>query len=298
MQPNYVDCNSTVYDMSYSPDGTKLACGLKDGTVRIYNTETRQEVWRKENQYSVKAVCFSPDGNSLAYGGGDKFVYVYNLGTGDVTNAHEHTDWVRTVQYSSSGDKLLSSSWDGTVSVWDVPNNTLLWSNQYHHGEVFACFSADETLVYVTGMNNDMSTSDATTGEFKDVVARKSSFVVCHPTNMAFVHHYRITFNDNTTIAPASSERVTSAVFSTDGTKLATGGWDGTVSVWDLETRTLVNQYTFPTRTWGHLTHSPWVRCMTLSPDGRSLAIGTGMRGIDMDDVSGDGEIAVWENVF
>ena len=60
-----------VYSLSLHPDGRRLASGSRDGTVRIWDIETQQELKRYVAPFQqVHAVEWSADGEWLAAGGG------------------------------------------------------------------------------------------------------------------------------------------------------------------------------------------------------------------------------------
>jgi len=55
---------STVYTVAFSPDGTRLAVGCKDNTIRLWDlTSYRQVAELRGHTDYVHAVAFSPDGN-------------------------------------------------------------------------------------------------------------------------------------------------------------------------------------------------------------------------------------------
>src|SRR5262249_42004283 len=67
-----------VSSLSFSPDGTRLASGSQDRTVKIWDTTSGQEVLTlKGHADLVTAVCFSPDGTRLASASRDKTVKVW-----------------------------------------------------------------------------------------------------------------------------------------------------------------------------------------------------------------------------
>jgi len=70
--------------------------------------------------------------------------------------------------------------------------------------------------------------------------------------------------------------RVLSVCFSPDGTKLASGSEDTTITIWDVATGTEL------TTLWGH---SKLVSSVSFSPDGTKLASGSLDRGIKICDV-------------
>jgi len=73
-----------VNSVSWSPDGTRLASGSYDKTVRVWDVATGASVATLEG----------------------------------------HTGWVRSVSWSPDGTRLASGSRDETVRVWDVVEGT------------------------------------------------------------------------------------------------------------------------------------------------------------------------------
>ena len=65
--------------MAFSPDGTRLAAGCRDNTVRLIDVTRRQQVaeLRGHTDY-VHAVAWSPDGTRLASASGDFTVRIWD----------------------------------------------------------------------------------------------------------------------------------------------------------------------------------------------------------------------------
>ena len=141
-----------VRSVAWSPDGTKLASGSDDKTVRIWEAATDKQLWQLTgHQNRVISVHFSPDGKRLVSGSWDKTVMVWDPSTGEqlcqlkghskdneeCTCKHDagvygnryeanpdcpvrgHSAAVRSVCFSSDGKQLTSSSNDSTVRNWD-----------------------------------------------------------------------------------------------------------------------------------------------------------------------------------
>ena len=68
-----------VYSVAFSPDGTRLAAGCRDGTIRLIDIASRQQVaeLRGHTDY-VHAVAWSPDGTRLASASSDFTVRVWD----------------------------------------------------------------------------------------------------------------------------------------------------------------------------------------------------------------------------
>ena len=59
--------------MAFSPDGKTLASGSYDGTTRLWDVTTRQQIGDPLNRHDgvIRSVAFSPDGKTLVSGGAD-----------------------------------------------------------------------------------------------------------------------------------------------------------------------------------------------------------------------------------
>ena len=66
-----------VRAVTLSPDGRWVASVSFDGTVRVWEAATGEEVARMVHEWTVLAVAFSPDGRWVASGSADHTVRVW-----------------------------------------------------------------------------------------------------------------------------------------------------------------------------------------------------------------------------
>jgi hypothetical protein len=120
---------ATVWSVAFSPDGTRLASGSSDDTVRLWDVASGQETARLEGHGAdVNSVAFSPDGTRLASGGDDDTVRLWDMASGQQTARLEgHGDGVGSVAFSPDGTRLASGrrgsifgGGDNAVHLWDV----------------------------------------------------------------------------------------------------------------------------------------------------------------------------------
>ncbi len=112
--------------LAVHPDGRRLAAGSTDGFVRVWHTESGQQMWEEEHRGAVWAVAVGPDGKLVASGGRDRCVRLWEADTGRAVGPPlEHKAVVWAVAFSPDGKWVWSGSEDGTVRRRLAPSATL-----------------------------------------------------------------------------------------------------------------------------------------------------------------------------
>ena len=71
--------SSAVTAVDISPDGSLVACGSRDQTVRVWKLDTHELVATlRGHNGSVNAIAFSPDGKRLTTAGQDSVVILWD----------------------------------------------------------------------------------------------------------------------------------------------------------------------------------------------------------------------------
>ncbi len=196
---------SGVHSVAFSSDGVTLATGSWDGTVKLWNAVTQQDI--ATLRYGGDSVSFSSDGATLAIGSWDGTVKLWDVETERDIGTFRHTEGITSVSFSSDGVTLAAGSWDGTVKLWDVETERDIGTFRHTEGITSVAFSNDGAILATGSWDR--------TVKLWDVATRQ---------NIG-------TFEDHTA-------EVNSVAFSpVDATLLATGSGDSTVKLWDVETQ-------------------------------------------------------------
>jgi WD40 repeat protein len=271
----------SVSSLAYSPDGAHLASGSADGTVKVWDARTGQEVrtlaW---HTLTVSSLAFSPDGAHLASGSDDHTVKVWDVGTGqELRTLRGHTMQVRSVAFSPDGAHLASGGDDNTVKVWNVGTGQELRTLRGHTKWITSvAFSPDGANLVSGSYDDTLKVWNASTGQELRTLQGHSNHVLCVAFSADSARLVSGSSDQTVKVWDTSTGRelrtlkghthwVSSVAFSPDGARLATGSRDQTVRLWDARTGRLL--YIFRG-------HTNMVNSVAFSPDGTYLASGSG----------------------
>ena len=111
-----------VNSVAFSPDGSTLATGNHDNTIRLWDAKTGAHIRTLHGHTNdVESVAFSLDGTTFASGGLDGTIRLWDAKMGvHIRTLHGHTNEVESVAFSPDGTTLATGSWDDTIRLWDA----------------------------------------------------------------------------------------------------------------------------------------------------------------------------------
>jgi WD40 repeat protein len=244
---------SELYTVQYTPDGSRLLAGAKEGALWVDASAGRSlGGWiSNPEHFGTDGVTLSPDGKSFAMGRwSGKLGYwggraeVWDAATGKRRwQSPDQQGPVGGVAYSPDGRTLVSwgrTDFEGEVSVWDVANGQRVKS--LHKG-----------------------LGDARVRQAVFDPAGRMLLLACND------HRARLwDIAADTEIDPdrpmLHAGSVTACAFDAQGRRILTGCRDGTAQLWDARTRRPLLE---------PLRHEAEVSAVAFSPDGQILLTGS-----------------------
>ncbi|MEO0707922.1 MAG: hypothetical protein AAF050_19960 [Cyanobacteria bacterium J06649_5] len=268
--------DGSIYSFAYNPDGTQMATGGVDGTIRLWDTEGKQlTVLEKAHEGLIYNVAYSPDGTQIATNGFDGTVGLWDTQGKQLAVLEDPEGYISSVAFSPDGTQLVTHglSEDETARLWDAKGKQLAVLES-HEGYISSvAFSPDSTQL-VTGGSDGTAHLWDTRGKQLAVLDGHEGYI----SSVAFSP-------DGTQLATRAIDGTTrlwdttgkqlavlehptggiiSVAYSPDGTQLATGGTNGTARLWNTKGNPLA---VFEG-------HEGGITDIAYSPDGTQLATG------------------------
>jgi len=216
--------------LALAPDGTTLATGTPDGTLRLLDVATlRENSTVKAHSGDIVAGAFSPDGRVLATGGRDGMVGLWSgSDLREQATMRGHLFGVRSIAFSPDGRRLATAGDDGQTRIWDASHGMLLHILRGHTDRLWAVSFAPEGRILAT------ASEDATVRlwDLRDVGGQAIRL-------------------------PPHPGAVQSVLFLPDGTSLLTACLDSHLRRWNVETGASEEGFEIPDKTASRLAVAP-----------------------------------------
>jgi WD40 repeat protein len=260
-----------VLDLAFSPDSRSLASSSEDRSIRLWEIPSGRQIGVFHGHtHFVWALAYAPDGSELASGGVDSSFKIWDRRRSLPVVFMEHThagtgiwyrrDGRRIITFSSStSGQAIRKGWDPSTGELDP---TLTDLDRVTFGTEYLPYAvpiepglhplpsatSPDGRLFVSVLSDNASPSESDPRS----VALASSTVVVREVGTGRILHTLVGHTGD----------VICIVFSPDGQRIATTGYDRTVKLWDTAT----GREVFTLRG-----HTAGVIALVFSPDGNRI---------------------------
>ena len=242
-----------VRGVAFSRDGRLLAAGgglpARQGEVKIWDVEERRVVQTiAGHSDTIHAVVFSPDAQVVATSSYDQLIKLWDVGTGkEIRTLKDHIDAVYALAFTADGKRLVSGAADRSVKVWDVATGERLYTlGDPLDGINTIALHPSGTRIAAGGMDRTLRT-----WELGEKEGKLLESLIAHQAPILEVAYSA----DGNMLVSASADKtikifraedltqiktlgnqpdwVMSLQFSPDGSHLAAGRFDGSLSIYE-----------------------------------------------------------------
>lgn len=188
-----------VVVVKYSPNGSFIASGSEDNTVKLWDVTTGKVVRTLvAHRGYITALDFSASGDMLVTAAKDNTIRIWDVRKGtEVRSLPGHSFYASAVAFSPTNNIIASCSIDKTVKLWDIrigkeipipitgltkPQNTLAFSPD---GQTLAVGGDDNTIRLLNIQQNSVVTLDAGAGITNLAYSADGSLLIAQCDNQA-----------------------------------------------------------------------------------------------------------------
>ncbi|PVU88623.1 hypothetical protein BB561_005760 [Smittium simulii] len=216
--------NNAILQVLWSQDGERICSASADKTVALSDAVSGARIKKyKEHTSIVNCVAmqhkYTGETDIIASGSDDGYVLVWDSRHKKSTNHLEYKLPITALYYNLSGDILFSGSVDNTINAWDMRKNEILYTLSGHTDTITGLEVGPKTGDYLISASDDSS-----------IILWDIRPFCSNPTRVTNIFYGAPHTAGNSLIRPS---------FSKDESRIASGGTDRCVSVWDINTTNL-----------------------------------------------------------
>lgn len=241
-----------------SPNGTRVAVPTSDG-ISVHDAHTGDTVSRftahaPGEMPPSQVLTFSADASMLASAHG-KRIYVSETATGKaLAMLEEHPDSITALAFSPDGKLLATADGTWTVHLWEISTGKYIRSLTGHPGAVNAlAFSPDSKTLASAG--GTLRIWNINTGELRHAPDKDLGSInrICFSPDGKLLatgggwdftaHLWDVNTGNLLKSLKTHTGEIRDIAFSPDGHTLATASADKTLTLWDVNTRSLRSRF-------------------------------------------------------
>lgn len=250
-----------VYSPMFSPDGTIVAAGLSNSTIKLWNAKTRSVLHiLKGHAYAVHAIAIQTDGQVLASASSDKTIKLWDIKTGQlIRTLGSAREAAIKLDFSPDGQRLLSTTQDSNIHLWNAQSGERIRTIPIPRQGATVWLPArfNPSRIRLGAADSILATADID-HSIKLWNARTGARIVT---------------------LKGHQDSIQSLTFSPDGKMLASSSQDGTLKLWSLRSLQQVRSFSIRPSP-GNPSQPSLGYDLDFSPDGQTIAV-TSLKGAE-----------------
>lgn len=248
-----------VIAVAISPDGSQIASGSLDDTIRLWHAETGALLHvLTGHRKPVNSLAYSPDGQWLVSGSDDQSVRIWSSQQGTFhRELSGHTRDVNSVAIHSEGKLLVSGSEDRSLRVWNLQTGAPLriFSGMGMGMIRSVAISPDGRRIASGGFDHQIKIWDLNTGELtrpflkghfnavNALVMSPNGRMLISASKDKTIKIWDLNTGEATRILTDHADAVNALDISNDGELLVSGSSDKTVRLWNLSSGKVIRTF-------------------------------------------------------
>ena len=271
-----------VSSVAFSSDGTSIASGSRDKTIKLWNTTSGKEInTLKGHADEVLGVAFTLDGSRIASASLDKSLKLWDVASGNEIRTFkgiQYSSDSNCVAFGPDGTRSAYEDLDGMIKVLDIASGLEITTLKPSFWAGSVAFSSDGTrIAWGSHSGGELKVWDAFSG--KEITTLKGRLGAIYSITFSPDDKWIATGSSMKTIAlwdvasgqevktfKGHTEAISCVAFSPDGAQIVSGSGDNTLRLWDVASGQEITAFK---------AHPSGINSVAFSPDGRHIASGS-----------------------